>query len=454
LLATGETDLPLRGLMFLSASQADDGSFWQKFYIDGTPAPGNNSQLDEYSFPIVLAYRMRDKGLLAGFDPRPMVLKSAGALIADGPMTQQERWEENEGYSPSTLAINIAALVCAAQFADEKPADHATAQFLLEYADFLESHLEAWCVTTQGTLVPAITRHYIRLLPTRVKNWSPPDPTFPEDPNTASFDLKNRIGPATFLAKDIVDIGFLELVRYGIRAPGDPLIEASLQVVDAVTRDTLPQGYCWRRYNYDGYQGTGVGRPWPLLAGERAHYELACGKDVSAYLKFFETVAGSRGLLPEQVWNAPDLMASSGLLLTAGGPTGSAMPLAWAHAEYIRLVRSASDKKVFDLVAPVAARYHVPHASSPLEVWNFARQLQTMPKGKTLRIPLGAQFNLRWSSDNWMTVNNTASTGTAVGIYYADIPTTAGTAGPLVFTFYWTASGQWQGGNNYQVNLT
>lgn len=463
LLATDETDVPLRGLMYLAASQSSDGSFYQKFFIDGKPAPGNNQQLDEYSFPIILAYRMREKGLLREFDPSPMVLKAAGALIADGPMTQQERWEENEGYSPSTLASNIAALVCAAEFADQNPQD-PTAQFLLEYADFLESHVEAWTVTTQGTLVPGITRHYIRLLPTRVKSWNPRDPMYPEDPNSASFDLKNRIGQATFLAKDIVDTGFLELVRYGIRPPGDQLIEDSLKVVDAMTRDTLPQGFCWRRYNYDGYgqrddgsayQGTGVGRPWPLLAGERAHYDLACGRPVSAYLKFFETIAGPRGLLPEQVWNLDaTVQAPSGLLLTKGGPTGSAMPLAWAHAEYIRLVRSASDGKVFDLVQPVAARYLAPHAPSPLEVWNFDRQVQTMPKGKTLRIPLRSQFSLRWSSDNWATVNNTDATGTAVGIYYADIPTTAGTAGPLVFTFYWTASGQWQGGNNYQVNLT
>jgi glucoamylase len=244
LLATGETDLPLRGLMFLAASQSDDGSFYQKFYIDGTPAPGNNQQLDEYSFPIILAYRLHEEKLLQQFDPVPMVLKAAGALIRDGPMTQQERWEEAEGYSPSTLASNIAALVCAAQFADQ-----TTAPFLLDYADFLETHLEKWTVTTQGTLLPGVTRHYIRLLPTRVKSWNPPDLNFPEDPNTASFDIRNLIGNATFQAKDIVDAGFLELVRYGIRKPGDPLIEASMQVVDAVIRKTLPQGNCWLRYN-------------------------------------------------------------------------------------------------------------------------------------------------------------------------------------------------------------
>jgi glucoamylase len=457
LLASGEIDLPLRGLMFLAASQSADGSFWQKFYIDGTPAPWNNQQLDEYSFPIILAYRLHERGALQQFDPVPMVLRAAGALIADGPMTQQERWEENEGYSPSTLASNIAALVCAAQFAD-----HSTAAFLLEYADFLESHVEAWTVTNEGTLVPDKPRHYIRLLPTRVKSWNPKDPSYPEDPNNASFDLKNRIGPASFPAKEIVDAGFLELVRYGIRKPGESLIEDSLKVVDSVTRNQLPQGDCWLRYNYDGYGqrddgsaylGTGVGRPWPLLTGERAHYELACGKNISAYLKFFENIAGPRGLLPEQIWNGPDTNSPSGLLLRKGGPTGSAMPLAWAHAEYIRLVRSASERKVFDLLQPVADRYLKRHAPSPLEVWNFDRQLPSMEKGKTLRIPLRNEFRLRWSPDNWATVNDTDSTRTAIGICYVDIPTSTQTAGPLVFTFYWIASGEWQGAN-YRVVLT
>jgi glucoamylase len=461
LLASGETDLPLRGLMYLAASQSQDGSFFQKFYIDGAPFPGSNQQLDEYSFPIMLAYRMWERSLLQQFDPRPMVLRAAGALVADGPMTQQERWEEDEGYSPSTLAANIAALICAAEFADQTPADHATAEFLRQYADFLEAHLEAWTVTDAGTLLPGIKKHYIRILPTQVKSGDR-NPSLPEDPNNATVYIRNRSGQSAFPAKEIVDGGFLELVRYGIRKPGDPLMEDSLKVLDAVIKYVLPQGPCWLRYNNDGYgqrddgtafQGTGVGRPWPLLAGERAHYELACGRDVSAYLKFLEDIAGPRGLLPEQVWSGPNVQAPSGLLLTKGGPTGSAMPLAWAHAEYIRLVRSASDKKVFDLLKPVADRYLPDHTASLLEVWNFDRQLPAMPKGRTLRIPLRNSFRLTWSVDNWKTVNESDSMATAVGIQYADIPTTAATPGPVKFTFYWVDAGHWEG-VNYQVNLT
>ncbi len=331
LLAAGELDMPLRGLIYLAASQSPDGSFHQKFMINGQPPPGFDAQqLDEYSFPILLAYRLLAANALQLFDPRPMVLAAAGALIANGPMTQQERWEENEGYSPSTLAANIASLVCAAHFASLKPEDQATAEFLLEYADFLESHVEAWTVTTKGTLLAGITRHYIRLLPTYVKGGQG-QPSYPEDPDDATIIIGNR-GGLKLPVQQVVDAGFLELVRYGIRSAGSPLMEDSLKVVDFSLKKDLPQGPCWHRYSNDGYGqqddggpflNTGIGRPWPLLAGERAHYELAAGRDVSNYVKAMEGFAGMRGLLAEQVWDAPDLPAASPPLFF-GQPTGSA----------------------------------------------------------------------------------------------------------------------------------
>lgn len=478
LLAAGELDMPLRGLIYLAASQSPDGSFHQKFMIDGQVPPNvyDAQQLDEYSFPVILAYRLSAAKALQQFDPRPMVLAAAGALIAHGPMTEQERWEENQGYSPSTLAANIASLVCAAYFAAQDLKDQDTAKFLLEYADFLESHVEPWTVTTQGTLLAGVPRHFIRLLPTSVKGGAGGNPSAPEDPNTATIVIGNRGGLA-LPAKEVVDAGFLELVRYGIRAAGDPLFEDSLEVVDSSIKKVLPQGPCWHRYTNDGYgqkndgspfTGIGVGRPWPLLAGERAHYEL--GKrnaDVSIYLQAVECFAGARGLLAEQLWDAADVPSSPPMVL--GQPTGSAMPLAWAHAEYIRLVRSVSDGAVFDRIDIVADRYLKspnaqapnalqpntlqPYAPSDLEIWNFDRQILAIPRGKRLRIPLAGNFNLRWSSDGWNTTQSIPATATAVGIFYADILTDAATPGPLVFTFLWIPSGSWQG-RNYQVNLT
>ncbi|SAK93567.1 glucan 1,4-a-glucosidase [Caballeronia hypogeia] len=444
LLAAGAQDAPLRSLMFLATSQLPDGSFPQKFFINGEPWFDNAAQLDEFSFPVILAYHLSTAGLLQQFDPSGMVLAAAGAIIKYGPMTQQERWEEQEGYSPSTLASNIAALVCAA----EEWADPVTAQFLLEYADFLESHLEEWCVSNRHAELGA-ARHYIRILPTREGDAF----RFPEDPNTATVQVWFK----PYDASEIVDAGFLELVRYGIRAANDPVIVDSVRVVDAVIRKNLPQGPVFYRYNHDGYgQGphgedwanntTGVGRPWPLLSGERGHYELAAGGDPTLYLHALEAFAGGRGLLPEQVWDENDLPP-----FRTGGPTGSAMPLAWAHAEYIKLVRSISDGRVFDRLDVVANRYQLqpgqpPRAPSAIEIWSFSRPVPSISAGMTLRFTLREPFRLHLSRDNWTTSEDRDAASTAVGVYYVDIATGAVEAGSsLVFTFFWTATGTWQG---------
>ena len=307
LMATGNDTLALRALIYLAATQLDDGGFYQNFWINGEPY-WKGIQLDEVAFPIMLAWRLFEAGGLKNFDPMPMVKRAAKFLILHGPATGEERWEENGGYSPSTLAVVISALVCASHML--RRIEGRKGQFLLDYADFLESNLERWTVTTQGVLVPGISRHFIRILPIDLS-----DPRAPEDPNNATIPIKNRPPGAQyeFPAKEVVDAGFLELVRYGIRAPGDPLIEDSLRVVDACLKVDLPQGPCWRRYNNDGYgqqadgrawHGYGVGRPWPLLTGERGHYELAAGRDVRPYVKAIEDFASATGLLPEQVWDA------------------------------------------------------------------------------------------------------------------------------------------------------
>jgi len=466
LLAAGETDAPLRGLIFLAESQSTDGGFHQKFFIDGEAWPGDCVQLDEYSFPIILAYRLSEAKLLQKFDPKAMVLAAAGALIKNGPMTQQERWEELEGYSPSTLASNIAALICAADLAENNWTDPETAKFLREYADFLQSNLERWCVTKQGTLLPGVSEYYIRILPTHVKGGSR-DFSFPEDPNAAQVTIWGQ----TYNARDIVDAGFLELVRYGICAADDPKIVNSVKVVDEIIKKEMPGGRPgFYRYNHDGYgqgdQGQdwyngstfGVGRPWPLLTGERGHYELAKGNNAEAklYVGHLEAFAGSRGLLPEQLWDLPDLPNSPFVI---GGPTGSAMPLAWAHAEYIKLVRSVSDNRVFDRLDIVANHYNPPPGDPPyvpssVEIWNFDRQFPSMTAGDTVRIPLAAPFRLRWTQDGWNNWQDvTATPLTAIGIYYVDLPTQAAQASSaLTFTFFWLSSQTWQG-TNYSIGL-
>ena len=452
LLAVGNTETPLRALTYLAVSQDDDGGFAQNFWIDGEPY-WQGVQLDEVCFPIILAWHLRRANALRDFDPYPMVLRAAGYLIRRGPITQQERWEEASGYSPSTLASNIAAMIGAACFARER-GDEVTAQFLEEYADFLECHVEPWTVTTDGTLVPGFKRHYIRILPTGSY-----DPSQPEEPNHRMLALSNR-PPGTqwlFEAKEIVDGGFLELVRYGIRKPSDPVIEDSVQVIDAVLKVDTPFGPCWRRYNHDGYgqredggpyEGWGKGRAWPLLTGERAHYELAAGRDVSKLIRAMEGFASPTGLLPEQVWDEADLAHAHMFL---GQPTGAAMPLMWAHAEYIKVLRSAADGQLFALIPDIADRYLGNRKQCRrLEIWKSNRRVVVVRRGHTLRIMGPAPFRLHWSRDGWQTIKDTDSSSTAMEIEFADIPVLPSDRGPLRFTFLWKATGNWEG-RNYEV---
>ena len=160
LLASGRKETARRALVYVACSQAPDGSFPQNFWIDGTPY-WHGIQLDEVAFPVMLASRLWKADGLVDFDPYPMVLAAARFLVRHSPITQQERWEESSGYSPSTLAAIIAALICAADFARSRQQQSA-ASFLEEYAEFLEFHVERWTVTTDGTLIPGISGHWSR----------------------------------------------------------------------------------------------------------------------------------------------------------------------------------------------------------------------------------------------------------------------------------------------------
>ena len=452
LLASGNLETPLRALIYLACTQRADGGFCQNFWIDGDPY-WHGIQLDEVAFPILLAWRLKREKALQDFDPLPLVRAAAGYLIRQGPATPQERWEENAGYSPSTLAAVIAALTCAAEFL--AAGDASTARFVQEYADFLEAHLETWTVTRHGTLLPGVSRHFIRINPVDLAN-----PAAAEDPDRATLTLRNRPpgAQADFPAAAIVDAGFLELVRYGIRRGGDPLIEDSLRVVDAVLRVETPFGPCWRRYNHDGYgqhedgapyTGWGRGGAWPLLTGERGHYELAAQRDAGAYIRAMERFATTTGLLPEQIWDRAD---RPDCLLWTGRPTGSAMPLMWAHAEYIKLLRSARDGAVFDLIPAVVRRYQNGKRRT-LEVWKFNRQAQRIAAGGLLRIQADAPFTLHGTMDEWRHAADARSTATGLGIEFVDLQVPAGQQAPVRFTFYWPAERRWEG-RDFSVTVT
>jgi glucoamylase len=264
--------------------------------------------------------------------------------------------------------------------------------------------------------------------------------------------------PTAFPAKDVVDAGFLELVRYGVRAPGSPLIEDSLRVVDAVLKVDTPFGPCWRRYNHDGYgqrpdggpfQGWGKGHAWPLLIGERGHYELAAGRDVQPFIRAMEGFASATKLLPEQVWSEADRPEAH---MFFGRPTGGPMPLLWAHAEYVKLVRSAADGRVFDLIPEVAGRYQSRRAPTRLEIWKLNRQVRSVRAGGVLRIQAPAAFRLHWTCTEWQQVHDTSSTSTGIGHEFVDIQVPMEQRAPLRFTFFWTAGEHWEG-RDFQVAI-
>jgi glucoamylase len=452
LLATGQTSTPLRALIWLAAIQRSNGSFPQNSWMDGT-AYWSGLQLDEIAAPLLLAWRLFRQGVsLNLFNPKVMMLRAAAYLILQGPVTAQDRWEENAGYSPSTLATVIAALVSAADCAAIHHAPKI-ADFILAYADWLSAHLEEWTVTTRGELVAGSPRHYLRLNPT--------DPVAPDphaDPNLTLIQIAN--GGGLHPARNVVGGDFLQLVRFGIRGADDPIVRDSIHVIDRVIKRELPQGPGWRRYNYDGYgqkedgsafDGTGVGRCWPILTGERGHYELAAGNDPLPLIGAMERFANEGGMISEQLWDADDLPNGT---MKRGFPTGAAMPLCWSHAEYISLVRSRHDGVCFDRVEPAFQRYVVNPVPSRYEIWTQRHALRRMPRGKILRIILATEATIVWSNDGWVRTNHRDMLREdGLGLWFADFPTAEWAEETrFCFTFFWKRDEHWEG-RNWEVMI-
>jgi glucoamylase len=338
LLASGIHVEAREALAFLTTTQRPDGHWPQSMLLDGEPVPGK-AEHDEAALPILLVDLLRREQAMSDRELQlawPMIARAAHHLVQRGPTTALDRWEDAAGATPFTIATEIAALVCAAEIA-ARLGDARSASRFHATAERWDAEIEPLLYRRGGALADAVgvDGYYVRA---RV-----PDQPFPD------LDLLRL--PATEVSPDA-----LALVRFGVREPDDPRIRNTVRVIDAVLAAELPGGQAWRRYPGDEYgehpdgapfDGHGVGRPWPLLVGERAHYELAGGDRDAArrLLHMMERCASETGMLPEQVWDGPDL-ADRGLF--RGGPTGSAAPLGWAHAEYIKLCRSLADGRVFD----------------------------------------------------------------------------------------------------------
>jgi glucoamylase len=185
------------------------------------------------------------------------------------------------------------------------------------------------------------------------------------------------------------------------------------------------------------------------MTGERAHYELAAGRDVRPLIATMEKFASCGGMLPEQIWDEPD---KNGLRF--GRPAGSAMPLVWAHSEYLKLLRSAADGAVFDRIPIVEERYEKKqHPVSGIEVFKTARrQISRMEAGKALRVTSATRFRVTWTADNWKTTQMLESTQLGYAGSYADLPTKPGQRGAVEFTLFWPEEQRWEG-RNFQVEL-
>jgi glucoamylase len=407
--------------------------------------------MDETALPILLVDLARREGALEAGGAQtywPMVERAATFLVRNGPVSPQDRWEEDPGYSPFTVATEIAALLVAAELA-EAASRRSAATFLRETADAWNASIERWLYVEDTELARRydVKGYYVRV--------SDPDQADAASPCAGFVPIKNRppdrsIAPAAA----IVSVDALALVRFGLRTADDPRIVNTVKLIDALLKVDTPRGPAWRRYQGDGYgehadgspfDGVGIGRAWPLLTGERAHFELAAGHlhDAERLADAVEAFAGASGLIPEQIWDAPDVPDRE---LYFGHASGSASPLVWAHAEYLKLCRSLRDGAIFDRPVQTVERYLAERATSTRVVWSPNNKLKTMPPGATLRVHTFAPARVHWGIDGWQSVRDCDTRDTSLGVHVTDLPTADLRAGSRVdFTFYRHDEQRWAG---------
>jgi glucoamylase len=351
------------------------GRFPQNAWLDGDPF-WTSTQLDEQGMPILLAWRLHELG---DADIRseiealwPRIRPTAELILAIGPWTQQERWEESSGYSPSTLAAEIAGLVAAAELS-RAAGDVDSAARYLAVADYWEENVDAWTFTTSGP--HGNHRYYLRLNPSERRGGAGLERYAPEAGPDAPLTVSINNGGGEHDQREIVDGGFLELVRLGVKAPDDPAIVDSLPEYDAIAKQSIAgRGDAWFRYNFDGYGETnagaawdgvnGRGRLWPILTAERGMYEIAraaAGAAGAPYLAMLRAFATPEGFIPEQVWTRSAAVHGWDVITpephVPGTPTESIAPLGWAMGEYISLLASVRAGEVVDIPRAVCLRY-------------------------------------------------------------------------------------------------
>jgi glucoamylase len=432
-------------LQYLIATQQQDGHWFQNQWLGGTPF-WQGLQLDEAAFPILLAAALNDRGELRDIPVKDMIRRAAGFIARTGPSTAQDRWEENAGVNTFTVAIAIAALVEGAAFLEGE-----ARAFALRLADCWNARLEDWAFVRDTPLARqmGVDGYYIRTAPADVLTR---DGAQSEAVRILNLDHDPGLPANAQIAAD-----FLQLVRFGLRAADDPGIVDTVKVVDQLLRTETPSGPVWHRYDNDGYgehddggpfDGAGRGRGWPLLTGERGHYALAAGEDVLPYIEAMMAMANPVGLIPEQVWDAAPIPERG---LAPGKPSGSAMPLVWAHAEFIKLCFSRELGRPVDRPAGAWARYQGARPKIDYDIWGPNYRPRRLAAGAALTIALTAPARVHWGVDGWKDVKDMDTRDTGLDAHVVDLPVSGLKAGQTVqFTFFWRESDAWEG-ENYEV---
>ena len=412
LIAIGQIEDASRVLGHLQSAQTADGHWPQNYFPSGEPF-WTGVQLDEAAFPVLLAAKLKSIGVeeTVGVDSigvRRMVHAAIGFVARTGPASDQDRWEENPGINPFSLAVAIAALVAA-----EPWLDGAERTYALDLADDWNARLESWCYVA-GTRLAAeagVAGYYVRIASTRA------GPTGNDE-----VVLRNRSGER-IAAASLVAMDFSYLSRLGLRAADDPRIVDTVKVVDHVLRVETPSGPLYHRYNDDGYgehadgspfDGDGIGRGWPLLVGERGHLALGLGEDCRPHLQTMLACAGTGGLIPEQVWDTAAIPERS---LFPGRPSGSAMPLLWAHAEFLKLFVARRIGKPVERLDAVFERYAKGVLRPCCVRWRSQMALGDFVPDRPLLIEDTEPFTLHFGFDGWQQPSDRQAMVGAFGIW-------------------------------------
>ena len=460
-LAAGASSQALKSLRYLRSTQLVDGHWPQNQWTSGKPHEGG-IQLGETALPILLLDLLRRQNALSQDEVPaywPMTRNAVAYIVRSGPTTQQDRWENQRGHTPFTLGCIIAALLVAAELANDH-GEPGIAGFLRETADAWNAAIESWLYITDTALSKrlGIEGYYVRIVPPDLDDHSPPM----HRRLALKSDPKNSDGVRV---SETVSVDALCLVRFGLRRADDPRILNTLKAIDATLKVETPRGPCWHRYTGDAYgehddgrpftgrDGQTRGRAWPLLTGERAHYELMAGRRRAAeqLARAMADLAGDAGMIPEQVWDADDIPEK---LLFKGRPSGSAAPLAWAHAEYLKLLRSLKDGAVFDLPPQTTRRYLEQGMTSDRLIWRVDCPKPRIAAGEVIRFEALAAARIRWSYDDWSTNHEVSTRDSGLGVHFADLLTRDLPAAKVVrIRIHWISANKDEG-KEFSVDVT